>query len=163
MDLKVDPALCDVGGHFTAADADESEAEAPSADDILNSFGLSDAIIDEYDVAVDVSRLPDEGPWDGASGLETLSEARGRARTVAEGLADMALEEEVDVAVLVTHDAFLKLLLTELVAEEGAAVINCEVLNTATCAVEIDPLGGSGSAQLLWLNRVDHFLLAPRM
>ena len=48
VDLRVDPALCDVGGHFTAADADESEAEAPSsADDILNSFGLSDAIIDE--------------------------------------------------------------------------------------------------------------------
>jgi hypothetical protein len=75
--------------------------------------------------------------------------------------------------VLVTHDAFLKLLLTELLlappaaaaAEEGAreagaaapAVLSCEILNTATTAVEMDGFGGAGSGQLLWLNRIDHF------
>lgn len=36
-----------VGGYFAAADGDD-RAEAPSTDEILNSFGLSDAIIDEY-------------------------------------------------------------------------------------------------------------------
>jgi hypothetical protein len=111
-----------VGGYFAAADGDD-RAEAPSADEILNSFGLSDAIIDEYlpapppscsascrhyagsifagildhqfvlglltvnandrtsltavgrcryDVGVDVSRLPDDGPWDSGMGLESL-------------------------------------------------------------------------------------------
>lgn len=81
--------------------------------------------------------------------------------------------------VLVTHDAFLKLLLTELLlappaaaaAEEGAreagaaapAVLSCEILNTATTAVEMDGFGGAGSGRLLWLNRIDHFLLSARM
>ena len=81
--------------------------------------------------------------------------------------------------VLVTHDAFLKLLLTELLlappaaaaAEEGEreagaaapAVLSCEILNTATTAVEMDGFGGAGSGQLLWLNRIDHFLLSARM
>ena len=69
-----------------------------------------------------------------------------------------------------------QLLLTELISDEGGAVINCEVgfqwknpdfpfknpdfllknddftimqvLNTATTAVDIDPLGGTGSAQV---------------
>ena len=80
--------------------------------------------------------------------------------------------------VLVTHDAFLKLLLTELLlappaaaADEGEteagaaapAVLSCEILNTATTAVEMDGFGGAGSGQLLWLNRIDHFLLSARM
>ena len=80
--------------------------------------------------------------------------------------------------VLVTHDAFLKLLLTELLlappaagADEGEreagaaapAVLSCEILNTATTAVEMDGFGGAGSGRLLWLNRIDHFLLSARM
>ena len=69
---------------------------------------------------------------------------------------------------VVTHDAFLKLLLTALLlpsTSDPAAGwgLNCEILNTATSALELDPFGAAGSAQLLWLNRIDHFLLSARM
>jgi broad specificity phosphatase PhoE len=87
---------------------------------------------------------------------------------VAESLSDMALADEMDVVVLVTHDAFLKLLLTALLfpsTSDPAAGnrLNCEILNTATTALELDPFGAACSAQLLWLNRIDHFLLSARM
>lgn len=151
---------CAVGGHFVAASGD-GRADAPSATEIASLFA-------ESEVAVDVTRLPKEGPWDGGVGFESISEARLRATQVAEALSDMALADEMDVIVLVTHDAFLKLLLTALLlpsTSDPAAGwgLNCEILNTATSALELDPFGAAGSAQLLWLNRIDHFLLSARM
>ena len=152
---------CTVGGHFVKAGGD-GRADAPSADEIVNSFAQSAC-------AVDVTRLPKQGPWDGGQGFETISEARLRAEQVAESLSEMALADEIDVAVLVTHDAFMKLLLTALllpsstpdrVARNG---LNCEMLNTATTAVDLDPFGAASSTQLLWLNRIDHFLLSARL
>ena len=179
VDLQIDASLGDVGGHFVAADSDE-RAEAPSAADIASAFGQSEASTSEYDVAVDVSRLPEEGPWDSGHGFETIGEARLRAAQMAETLSEMALMDDIDVLVLVTHDAFLKLLLTALLlpsavdpAVDGpdgqedlrnfAGLLSCEILNTATTALDIDPFGGAGSVQLLWLNRIDHFLLSARM
>ena len=101
-------------------------------------------------------------------GFESISVARLRTTQVAESLSGMALADEMDVIVLVTHDAFLKLLLTALLlpsTSDRAAGwgLNCEILNTATSALELDPFGAAGSAQLLWLNRIDRFLLSARM
>ena len=42
-------------------------------------------------------------------------------------------------------------------------MLSCELLNTSTTALDIEPLAGEGGATLLWLNRIDHFLLASRM
>lgn len=181
VDLQIDASLGDVGGHFVAVDSDE-RAEAPSAADIASAFGQSEASTSEYDVAVDVSRLPEEGPWDSGHGFETIGEARLRAAQMAETLSEMALMDDIDVLVLVTHDAFLKLLLTALLLPSAvlvdpagggadgqedlrnfAGLLSCEILNTATTALDIDPFGGAGAVQLLWLNRIDHFLLSARM
>ena len=107
LDLVVDPDLAEIGGHFGA------EQEAPSADEILDAFGIS-AMSDPFAVAVDVGRLPEVGAWDGEAGLEGRETARRRAARVAAGLYELALEDVVDVAVMVTHDAFIKLLLLEL-------------------------------------------------
>ena len=91
----------------------------------------------------------------------------------------MARTNATDVLVLVTHDAFLKLLVTALLSPPVAdlaghglrrddqafdvGLLSCEILNTATTALELDPLDGTGPAQLLWLNRIDHFLLSARL
>ena len=147
-----------MGGHFVAASGD-GRADAPSAGEIASSFAQSD-------VTIDVTRLPEQGPWDGGAGYESISEARLRATQVAESLSDMALADEIDAIVLVTHDTFLKLLLTALLfpstSDPTAGYgLNCEMLNTATTALELDPFGEAGSARLLWLSRIDHFLLSP--
>jgi hypothetical protein len=86
----------------------------------------------------------------------------------------MAAAAAADVAVVVSHDSFIKLLLAELLGggvgllpagEDADGLLRCELLNTATTALELDPLAApdEGAATLLWLNRVDHFLLAARL
>eukprot|EP01051_Picozoa_sp_SAG22_P002259 SAG22_NODE_99_length_20560_cov_128.669029_24_plen_75_part_00 len=67
--------------------------------------------------------------------------------------------------VLVSHDCFIKLLLSTLLeTAEGQQnqtnMLDCELLNTGTTAVEVDPLDSIRPAKLLWLNRVDHVLFA---
>ena len=161
--LLVDPDLAELGGHFGGTGA--VTAAAPSVDEIVGFFGLSDY----FDVAnIDVARLPAEGGWDAGRGYEGWAESRERAARVAASLIEIAVEGAADVVVLVSHDGFIKLLLATLMHGGGdgndsdssggaGQMIDCELLNTATTAIEIDMSGG---AKLLWLNRVDHFLLA---
>lgn len=168
-----------VGGHFAVVGWNEN-ARAPSADEIVSAFSQSDNVLDNQHVTVDVTRLPATGPWDSGSGFESIGEARLRSKHVAESLCKTALTGAVDVLVLVTHDAFLKLLMTVLLSSSLAhpgghwldgsedqafdkGLLSCEILNTATTALELDCFDGAESARLLWLNRIDHFLLSARL
>lgn len=153
--------LCEVGGYYGAP----GEPAAPSPSYIASAYGS----------AVDVSRLSGGSTstgWWSDNDAEGLTEATSRAQRTAKKLISMAQGGDggPDVVVVVSHDAYLQLLVSALLDCDArddeddlstmprAPLIPFSLMNTGTVAFDISTL--DGEVTLLWLNRIDHFFVS---
>jgi broad specificity phosphatase PhoE len=120
--------------------------------------GLSRTEMLNYFPEVDVSDAVSEtGWWPVESGRESWEQAAERARGVAQVLKQRADANPNDSVALVTHGAFMSMVIQWLLSNSARHSLYYAHYNTAISRIDFnDPMGGPDAMRLHYMNRLDH-------
>lgn len=120
--------------------------------------GLSRTEMLNYFPEIDVSEdIGETGWWPVEVGRESWEHAAERARGVAEVLQQRAKTNPDDHVALVTHGAFMSMVIQWLLSNSARQSLYYAHYNTAISRIDFnDPMGGPDAMRLHYLNRLDH-------